>query len=229
MVRMMRGAGVSTLSNPKPESQRRELAIISILISHLSEGYPTVWGASLNDIFPRVDSSEVHELPAAIAATGNDIKDITVFVMGHLHLGHAGGLEHFRNTDVPVYVHEIEIKHAFYAVVTKADLGVYLPTYLQFNINCQAWTSDSLEPTQGITPKHATGHTPGLSIMVVSLQESGAWIFTTDQYHVRENYEDPHSHQIIKMLAKRTNAKVVLGHDKERLLQYKKPGKEFYL
>lgn len=33
------------------------------------------------------------------------------------------------------------------------------------------------------------GHTPGLVIMQVNLKESGTWIFTTDQYHVYENWE----------------------------------------
>lgn len=61
------------------------------------------------------------------------------------------------------------------------------------------------------------------------MRESGTWIFTSDQYHVRENYEDSHpqgwlardhddwvrSHQMIQMLARRTEAKVILGHDKE--------------
>jgi glyoxylase-like metal-dependent hydrolase (beta-lactamase superfamily II) len=63
------------------------------------------------------------ELDAAIAKTGNDIKDVKAVFMGHLHLDHAGGLEHFRNTDVPIYVHELELKHAFYSVATKTDLG----------------------------------------------------------------------------------------------------------
>lgn len=60
-------------------------------------------------------------------------------------------------------------------------------------------------------------------------RESGVWLFTTDQYHVKENYEANapqgwlardhddwiHSNQWIKSLAKRTHAKVVIGHDKE--------------
>lgn len=33
------------------------------------------------------------------------------------------------------------------------------------------------------------GHTPGLVIMQINLKESGTWIFTTDQYHVYENWE----------------------------------------
>jgi glyoxylase-like metal-dependent hydrolase (beta-lactamase superfamily II) len=51
---------------------------------------------------------EINRLPAAIAATGNDIKDVKAVIMGHLHLDHAGGLENFKGTDVPIYVHEIE-------------------------------------------------------------------------------------------------------------------------
>lgn len=46
--------------------------------------------------------------------------------MGHLHLDHAGGLEHFKNTGVPVYVHEEEFKHACWAAGTNSDAGLYL-------------------------------------------------------------------------------------------------------
>jgi glyoxylase-like metal-dependent hydrolase (beta-lactamase superfamily II) len=55
--------------------------------------------------------------------TGNDIKDIKAVIMGHMHLDHAGGLEHFRGTDVPIYIHELELKHAFFAVASKSDFG----------------------------------------------------------------------------------------------------------
>lgn len=111
------------------------MVLISVLIDHPTEGlilfetgpgeaYPEVWGPPVNDIFARVDYSPDHELKAAIAKTGNDIKDVKAVVMGHLHLDHAGGLEHFSGTDVPVYVHEKELKHAFYSVATKTDAGV---------------------------------------------------------------------------------------------------------
>jgi phosphoribosyl 1,2-cyclic phosphodiesterase len=112
--------------------------------------------------------------------------------MGHLHLDHAGGLENFRWTNIPVYTHEIELGHAFYSVATKSDLGVYLLHYLQFNMNWQTRTGDSLELCQGVTLRHASGHTPGLSIMVVNIKDSGTWIFTTDQYHIKENEEGSH-------------------------------------
>lgn len=68
------------------------------------------------------------------------------------------------------------------------------------------------------------------------MTESGIWIFTPDQYHVYENHESSHSqgqlardhddwvrsNQVIHRLAKRTNAKVVFGHDKECLESFEK-------
>ena len=220
--------------------------MVSVLIEHPTEGlilfetgagkdYPEVWGAPLNDVFARVDYQKEQELDAQIAMTGHNIKDVKAVIMGHLHLDHAGGLEHFVGTDVPIYVHETELKHAFYSVATGSDLGVYLPGYLKFDMNWQTFSGDFLELAPGINIRHSPGHTPGLCIMQVNMPESGTWIFTTDQYHVHENYESSHpqgwlardhddwvrSNQMIHMLAKRTNAKVIFGHDKECLDAFK--------
>ena len=87
--------------------------MISALISHPTEGlvlfetgagkdYPEVWGPQLNDIFARENYIEDQELDAAIRKTGNDIKDFTAVIMGHLHLDHAWGLEFLRGSYVPI-------------------------------------------------------------------------------------------------------------------------------
>jgi glyoxylase-like metal-dependent hydrolase (beta-lactamase superfamily II) len=240
-----RGGGTTTLSAPDNKPERRKLVTISILIEHPTEGlilyetgggkdYPEVWGAPLNDVFAQVDYSPDHELEVQIKKTGHDIKDVTTVVMGHLHLDHAGGLEHFLGTKVPIYVHEAELKHAFYSVATKSDFGVYLPHYLSFDLNWQSFTGDFLELAPGINLRHSPGHTPGLVIMQVNMPESGTWIFTTDQYHVYENFDDGvpqgwlardhdvwvRSHQMIKMLQKRTQAKMVFGHCAKTFFSY---------
>jgi glyoxylase-like metal-dependent hydrolase (beta-lactamase superfamily II) len=85
--------------------------------------YPEVWGAPLNDIFARVDYTKDQELDAQIAKTGHNIKDVKAVIMGHLHIDHAGGLTYFKGTDVPIWVHELELKHAYFSVLTKTDLG----------------------------------------------------------------------------------------------------------
>jgi len=82
-----------------------------------------VWGPQLGDLFARENYTEEMELDAQIRLTGNDIRDVKAVIIGHLHLDHAGGLEHFRGTDVPIYTHELELKHAFYSVASKTDLG----------------------------------------------------------------------------------------------------------
>lgn len=117
------------------------MVIISVLILHPVDGlilfetgpgkdYPEVWGPQLIDIFARDGYTKDMELDAAIKKTGNDIKDVKAVIIGHLHLDHAGGLDHFRSTDVPIYCHELELKHAFYSVATKTDLGKLHPSWL---------------------------------------------------------------------------------------------------
>ncbi|KAI4683324.1 uncharacterized protein J4E88_004499 [Alternaria novae-zelandiae] len=233
----IRAANASSSSNPNPTNKRRKLVMLGILIQHPTEGlilyetgagenYPEDVGPPIQDIFTRIDHDASKNLDAQIALTGHSINDVKMVIIGHLHLDHSGGLEHFQGRDVPVYVHELEIKHAFYSVATKTDLGVYLPHYLTFDINWVPFHGSYYEIAPGINLHHAPGHTPGLTIMQVNLKESGTWIFTSDQYHVKENYADGvpqgwlardhdawvRSHQMIKGLQKRTHAKVVLGH-----------------
>ncbi|EAS34525.3 metallo-beta-lactamase superfamily protein [Coccidioides immitis RS] len=248
---LLRGGNSSALSNKNPENKRRELIILSVLIEHPQEGLilfetgcaenvEVKWGAPLTDIFPRVVYNEEHKLPAAIKATGNDIKDVKAVVFGHLHLDHAGGLEHFVGTDVPIYVHEEEFKHACWAIATGADLGVYLAHYMSLDkLNWQTFNEPHLDLFQGITIHHSPGHTPGLCVMQVNLEKDGTFIFTTDQFHIAENYEMAHPHgwlardhsawfnslQMIKRLQRMFNAELVFGHDKEvanRLMSKKK-------
>ena len=57
------------------------------------------WGNESLECTPRIWSKEKNSLPAAIMATGaGTIHDIKAVVLSHLHLDHAGGLEHFFGT-----------------------------------------------------------------------------------------------------------------------------------
>ncbi|EKG11432.1 Beta-lactamase-like protein [Macrophomina phaseolina MS6] len=247
------GGNLSTRSNPNPPRARRKLVAISALVEHPTEGlilfetgtgrnYPEVVGPQTNDVFAQIEYEQDQDLDKAIAKTGHDVKDVRAVILGHLHADHAGGLEYFFGTNVPIYVHEKELKNAFYSVATGSDYGCYLPHYLRFDLNWQTFHGDFLELAPGLNIHHAPGHTPGLCILQVNLQESGTWIFTSDMYHVKENYESSipqgwlarehdswiQSNQMIKRLAKRTKANVVLGHCVETLAQYKN-APEFYL
>ncbi|KAI5480307.1 hypothetical protein MNV49_001266 [Pseudohyphozyma bogoriensis] len=209
-----------------------------VLIEHPHEGlllwevgsgndYPEVWGPEVSDAFSRCLYDPIHELDAAIASTGHNYKDVKAIIMGHLHLDHAGGLNLFKGLDVPIWVHEKELKNAFYSVATKADKGIYLPHYLDLEFNWQTFNETRLDFAQGIILHHLPGHTVGLCGLQLNLKESGTFIFTSDLFHVKENYVQgvapgwvmrDHSAWFdsankVKRLAKRTGGKVIMGHD----------------
>lgn len=57
------------------------------------------WDKEFLECAPRIWVKDIHSLPSAVKATGaGDIGDIKAVVMSHLHLDHAGGLEHFIGT-----------------------------------------------------------------------------------------------------------------------------------
>jgi glyoxylase-like metal-dependent hydrolase (beta-lactamase superfamily II) len=198
------------------------------------------WPAPISDIFPRTVYREEQKLPAAINATGNNIKDVKAVVMGHLHLDHAGGLEHFLGTDVPIYVHEEEFKHACWAVATGADFGIYLADYLNLEkLKWTTFTDDHFYLCRGITLHFSPGHSPGLTVMQVNLNKDGTFIWTSDQFHVAENYELSHpqgwlardhnawirSKGMITQLQRLFNARLIFGHDlnvAKKLIEAKK-------
>ncbi|CAL5873978.1 uncharacterized protein PFLUO_LOCUS8263 [Penicillium psychrofluorescens] len=142
-----------------------------ILIEHPHEGlilwetgsgddYPVHSGPVINDIFPRIEYKPENRLEVAIAATGNRIEDVKKVIIGHLHADHSGGLDLFFNRpDVEIWVHDLELRSAFWSVATGADIGVYRPNYLQFSLNWKTFDDRSIDFCQGITLHHLPGHT----------------------------------------------------------------------
>ena len=94
-----------------------------------------MWGPQVADVFTRVKYEPHHELDAAIAATGHKLEDVKKIIIGHLHLDHAGGLDLFLDRkDVEIWVHDLELRSAFWSVATGADVGVYLQHYLKLDL-----------------------------------------------------------------------------------------------
>ena len=196
--------------------------------------------APMTDLFPRTVYNDEHRLAAAIKATGNDIKDVKAVVLGHLHLDHAGGLEQFFGTDVPIYVHEDEFQHACMAAATRTENGAYAGEYMDFSkLNWQTFFDDRFELCQGINLHLARGHTPGLCVMQINLENDGTFIWTSDMYQVAVHHEmsqpQPwlvkdlnawlHSHRMIQQMEKLFQARLIFGHDKdvaEKLVAAKK-------
>ena len=93
------------------------------------------WPPPATDAFPMTTYDERHHLDVALNDAGYELSDLQAIVVGHMHLDHAGGLEKFVGTDVPVYVHELEMKEQWYQVASWQGGGVYVPGDLHLNLN----------------------------------------------------------------------------------------------
>ncbi|WPG97433.1 Hypothetical protein R9X50_00020800 [Acrodontium crateriforme] len=246
---VLRGGNTSLKSTETKAfvNKRRALPMYCILIKHPHEGlilwetgsgkdYPTVWGPQLADVFSRIKYDASHELDAAIEATGNRIEDVKKIIIGHLHLDHAGGLDMFlHRTDVEIWVHDLELRAAFWSVATGADVGVYMKHYLRTDLNWKTFDERTFDFCQGITLHHLPGHTDGLIGMQINLPDSGTWLFISDHCHVIENWRDGipqgwlardhpawfRSTQRLKQLERTTKGQVIPGHDEESFLRIK--------
>lgn len=87
---------------------------------------------------------------------------------------HSGGLTHFIDTGVPIYVHDLELVNAVWCLFTKvrpllmvsretvidimqADAGPYQPSYLTHRLNWQTFNDKVTELFPGITMHHCPG------------------------------------------------------------------------
>lgn len=228
-------------NNVVPEHKRIRLQMYTVLIDHPIEGlilfevgpgrkdWKTKWGTEILDVFCAVDETEdTQTLEEAISNVGYKIGDVKHVIVGHLHIDHAGGLEYFIGTETKIWVHEIELKHAFWGVATKSEWGSYLPYYLSLDLNWITFKDEKVDLFPGISLHLAPGHTPGLVMLQLNLIEDGTFIFTTDHAIIKENYENGgrkqgfllrdhvawyNSTQLLKRLQAHTNARVVFGHD----------------
>lgn len=188
-----------------------------------------VWPeASIRLASPSLYEDE-HRLDVALNAAGFETSDIRAIIISHLHLDHAGGLELFRGMDVPVYVHEKELKSAFFNVATGQDFGPYLPHYLDHRFDWRPIYGNEFDLFTGIRLHRAAGHSTGLLMMQVEAKNTGNWLFLSDQFPLEENYRVPvpqgwiqrdHAawwrsvHQV-RSLEDRFEANLVYGHDKD--------------
>lgn len=193
---MLEGHNLSTASEPDPEPTRGEGPVYNLVIDH-PEGtvlwdtgsHPeaaTRWPDGLYEAFEHYDADE-HPLEAELDSAGFDLGDIDAVVMSHLHLDHTGGLPRFDGTDVPIYVHEAELKHAYYSAKTGDGDTAYLAADFDHDLEWRPVGRRRTSHFDDLEFLHLPGHTPGLLGMRLDLGDD-TYLFTGDQAYLHANY-----------------------------------------
>jgi glyoxylase-like metal-dependent hydrolase (beta-lactamase superfamily II) len=235
------GASMASRQHPDPDHDIQEFVVWNAVIDHPEGTYlwdtgshPDAgaghWPAPLYEAFEHVDAAD-HRLADDLADAGFAIEDIDGVVMSHLHLDHAGGLHAFAGTDVPVYVHEEEIKYAYLSAKTDAGSIAYVGADFEHDLNWHVIRGGRHAFAQDVELLHLPGHTPGMLGARFDLDAgAGTVLFTGDLVYDSANWAGAsltagllsdsrawrESLESVRDIARRTNADVLFGHDRER-------------
>ncbi len=235
---MVEGKVFGTHDEPNPDTDYGEIPVWSLVIDHPQgtilwdtgshhEALEGHWPEGLSQAFYPYDAHE-HRLDDDLEAAGYGIEDIDYVFQTHLHLDHAGGLEFFDGTDVPVFVHEEELKFAYYSAKSDEGSAAYVLEDFDHDLNWHVLKREREQHFEDVEFIHFPGHTPGLTGTMIHLDDEGTIVFTGDQLYQLPNYEEGiplggplvwgktqwrESLELIRALERRHDAEVVLGHD----------------
>ena len=170
------------------EHARHGLVLFDTGINHRVadlEGAIAQWGPELRERYGATGFTRDDAVDAQLERLGYRCADVTHVIYSHLHLDHAGGMEHFPGA-VHVVQHD-ELRHAWWPDRWTARgyaLADYLPArgfdYLELTGDADLFDDGSLRLVR------LPGHTPGSQGLVVDLPGRGRVAFVGDAAHLRE-------------------------------------------
>jgi glyoxylase-like metal-dependent hydrolase (beta-lactamase superfamily II) len=237
---LIEGNTLGSHEEPDPETDYEEIPVYNLVIDHPEgtilwdtgnheDALDGHWPEELKSAFYPHDADE-HSLEGDLADAGYSLDDIDYVFQTHLHLDHAGGLHHFDGTDVPVFVHEEELKFAYYSAKTDEGSSAYILDDFDHDLAWEVIHRDRETRFEDVEFVRFPGHTPGLMGTVIHL-ESGSLVFAGDEIYQDVNYEEEiplgagllwsrrhwfESLRLIEELERRHDAEVVYGHDPEQ-------------
>ncbi len=229
-----------TADEPNPETMMGEGPVYNVVIEH-PEG-TILWdtgshpaaadGHWPDELYATFEHTGLRPLEDDLADAGYAVDDIDYVIQTHLHLDHAGGLYAFEGTDTPIYVHEDELKHAYYSVTTDEGDDAYVRGDFDRDLAWAVVHRDRRQLFEGVELLHLPGHTPGLLGVRLELDNAGTVILAGDQAYTRANYEYGlpmggyllwskrdwlESLRTLEDLERRHDARIVCGHAAEDL------------
>ena len=237
---IIEGARMGTADDPDPETVMTDGPVYNIVIDHPEAtilwdtgSHPEAdaghWPA---DLYAAFEHTGLRPLEDDLTDAGYAVDDIDAVIQTHLHLDHAGGLYAFEGTDVPIYVHERELKYAYYSAKTDAGDEAYLAGDFDRDLNWEIVHGDREQRFADLEFVRLPGHTPGLLGLVIELEDVGTVVLAGDQAYTRENYRDERpmggallwskrhwreSLRTLEDIERRRDATVICGHDGDDL------------
>jgi N-acyl homoserine lactone hydrolase len=233
---IIEGHTMGSAADPNPEIAMGDGPVYNLVIEHPEAtilwdtgSHPEAdsghWPAELYAAF---EHTGLRPLEDDLESAGYAVSDIDAVIQSHLHLDHAGGLYAFEGTDVPIYVHETELKYAYYSAKTDAGSDAYVAGDFDRDLNWRIVHGERERHFRDLEFVHLPGHTPGLIGVRLELDDAETVIVAGDQAYVRANYEDDHpmggsllwckrswfeSNRLLKEAERRHDARVICGHD----------------
>jgi N-acyl homoserine lactone hydrolase len=146
------------------------------------------WGEVLVKAYtPVMDPSE--EFKVQIKKLGLTPKDISCVIISHGHLDHAGAIEDFRGTNVPIYIQKAEIGAIKKGVAAGRNSG-YIPEDFKYMDELNVKPLEGVFDIFGdrtVVAFPTPGHTPGHQSVLVNTGAPKSWIFASDACYTLEN------------------------------------------
>lgn len=176
-----------------------------------------------------------------LAQLGVRAEDIKYVVCSHLHVDHAGNLQHFKNSEI--FVNETELLYTLRGYATGKDLDVHVPSdiehFLQAKLRWNLIPDDirEYELAKGVTILNlGSGHSFGMMALRVDLEKSGRFLLVSDAIYIRENiipdikvpgicYDSlgyKKTAAFLKNYAAKNNCTIIYGHDMEQFRSMRK-------
>ncbi|WP_049926375.1 N-acyl homoserine lactonase family protein [Halopiger goleimassiliensis] len=233
---ILEGFVQGTADDPNPDLVMGDGPVYNLVIDHPEAtilwdtgSHPEAdaghWPADLYSAFEHTD---LRPLEDDLADAGYAVDDVDAVLQTHLHLDHAGGLYAFAGTDTPIYVHERELKYAYYSAKTDAGSTAYVAADFDLDLEWRIVHGDREYLYEDLELLHLPGHTPGLLGVRLDLEDAGTVVLAGDLAYSRANYDEEHpmgggllwskrhwyeSLRQVKDLERRTDALVTCGHD----------------
>lgn len=171
--------------------------------------------------------------------------DIKCLVLSHMHLDHAGSVEHFPNAQIYVHQKEFDTCLRDYALkrfgnTSLDDVGRWING--KFNWNLLTDEDEEYDLAEGCKIINlGQGHCPGLLALMISLPNTGNILLPSDAFHTKANYDLMKTPGLIydsmgwmatarkvRRLEKKYNAKIWFAHDMEQFKTLKKSTEGYY-